>query len=136
MKKKLKKQKEHSETQQTEIEGLNQKLDDLQKETFVKIKQAHDQSERRMRELENTLSKAYTNLRNLDKQCHELTEMKLDLEEEIRKREKTQKETNEDIKQLLQYQEDSQSVLQQLKERADKKAAKAKYYKETLIYRE
>ena len=51
-----------------------------------------------MRELENTLSKAYTNLRNLDKQNHELTEMKLDLEEEIRKREKTQRETNEDIK--------------------------------------
>ena len=50
-----------------------------------------------MRELENTLSKAYTNLRNLDKQNNELTEMKLDLEEEIRKREQKQKETNDDI---------------------------------------
>ena len=43
-----------------------------------------------MRELENTLSKAYTNLRNLDKQNHELTEMKLDLESEIRTREAKQ----------------------------------------------
>jgi hypothetical protein len=89
-----------------------------------------------MRELENTLSKAYTNLRNLDKQNHELTEMKLDLEEEIRKRDAKQKEANADIQQLLQYQSESQSVLKQLKDSADKKAGKAKYYKETLIYRE
>jgi septal ring factor EnvC (AmiA/AmiB activator) len=86
MKKKLKKQKDITETQQGEIEDLRAQLEELQKETFAKIKQSHDQSERRMRELENTLSKAYTNLRNLDKQNHELTEMKLDLEEEIRKR--------------------------------------------------
>ena len=50
-----------------------------------------------MRELENTLSKAYTNLRNLDKQNHELTEMKLDLESEIRTREAKQQETNQDV---------------------------------------
>jgi len=34
--------------------------------------------------LEATLSKAYTNLRNLDKQNEELSQMKLDLEEEVR----------------------------------------------------
>jgi len=47
-----------------------------------------DLNERRLRDMENTLSKAYTNLRNLDKQVNDLTQMKLDLEEEIRKREK------------------------------------------------
>ena len=38
MKKKLKKQKDISETQQTEIEDLRAQLDELQKETFIKIK--------------------------------------------------------------------------------------------------
>jgi chromosome segregation ATPase len=101
MKKKLKKQKEISEMHLSEIDDLRGQLETLKKEAFVQMKQSHDTSERRMRELENTLNKAYTNLRNLDKQNNELTQMKLDLEEEIRKREKQQKDTNEDIKQLL-----------------------------------
>ena len=101
MKKKLKKQKELSESQLSEIEELRTQIENMKNQAFTQVTQSQDQSDRRMRELENTLSKAYTNLRNLDKQNHELTQMKLDLEEEIRKRDKKQKETNEDIKQLL-----------------------------------
>jgi hypothetical protein len=41
-------------------------------------------SDKKMRELENTLTKAYNNLRSLDQQVKELTQMKLDLEEDIR----------------------------------------------------
>jgi peptidoglycan hydrolase CwlO-like protein len=89
-----------------------------------------------LRDLEATLSKAYTNLRNLDKQNEELSQMKLDLEEEVRQRERQQREVEQDIKELLRYQEESQVVIKELKDRADKKAGKAKYYKETLIYRE
>ena len=82
------------------------------------------------------MNKAYTNLRNLDKQNEELSQMKLDLEEEVRQRERQQREVEQDIKELLRYQEESQVVIKGLKERADKKAGKAKYYKETLMYRE
>jgi chromosome segregation ATPase len=111
-------------------------LDSLKNDSFNKIKQIQDQSERRLRDLEATLSKAYTNLRNLDKQNEELSQMKLDLEEEVRQRERQQREVEQDIKELLRYQEESQVVIKELKDRADKKAGKAKYYKETLIYRE
>jgi len=63
-------------------------LDSLKNDSFNKIKQTQDHSERRLRELEATLNKAYTNLRNLDKQNEELSQMKLDLEEEVRQRER------------------------------------------------
>ncbi len=88
MKKKLKKQKDVAESQAAQIEELRGQVDELQLQTSIQVKAAQDQNERRLREMENTLSKAYTNLRNLDKQVNDLTQMKLDLEEEIRKREK------------------------------------------------
>ncbi len=84
MKKKLKKQKELSESQAADLEDLRQQLDGLQRQASLKVKTVQEASDKKMRELENTLTKAYNNLRSLDQQVKELTQMKLDLEEDIR----------------------------------------------------
>lgn len=81
-------------------------MDDLQQQTMIKMELQSDINDKRQSDLEESLNKAYQQMRTQDTNAREFNSLKAKLEEEIKKKEINIGHVQNDLRSMIDYQQE------------------------------